>query len=77
MRPTTWKPYLSRVSSFESLLAANIVTRSKGILSTKSTSPDCSAFTAVCASGILIHSTRSTFTTLPPDVQLGGSLRGM
>ena len=42
----------------------------------KSMSPDCSAFTAVCASAIVIHSTRSTFTTLPPAVQLGGSLRG-
>ena len=42
----------------------------------KSISPDCSAFTAVCASGIVIHSTRSTFATLPPAVQLGASLRG-
>ena len=42
----------------------------------KSMSPDCSAFTAVCPSAMVIHSTRSTFTTLPPEVQLGGSLRG-
>ena len=42
----------------------------------KSMSPDCSAFNAVCASGMVIHSTRSTFTTLPPAVQLAGSLRG-
>ena len=42
----------------------------------KSMSPDCNAFTAVWASGIVIHSTRSTFTTLPPEVQFAGSLRG-
>ncbi len=39
-------------------------------------SPDWIALMAVCGSGIVIHSTRSTFTTLPPEVQFGGSLRG-
>src|SRR5437762_7964314 len=40
----------------------------------KSMSPDCSAFTAVCASAMVIHSTRSTLTTLPPEVQLAGKV---
>jgi hypothetical protein len=42
----------------------------------QSTSPLASAAALVMASGTKSHSTRSTLTTLPPDPQLGGSLRG-
>src|SRR5437762_280989 len=40
----------------------------------KSMSPDCSAFTAVCASAMVIHSTRSTLTTLPASWTSGGKV---
>ena len=42
-----------------------------------SISPAINAFTAVWASEIASHSTRSTLTTLPPDAQLGFSARGL
>ena len=76
MRPSVWKPNLFSVSTFRSGFASSTGIRSNGGFSMKSMSPDCSAFTAVCASAMVIHSTRSTFTTLPPAVQLAGSLRG-
>ena len=50
--------------------------RSNGTCCMKSTSPFCNALTAVIWSGMATHSTRSTLTTLPPAVQLGGSARG-
>src|SRR5450432_465326 len=54
------------VSTLMSLSASRIDNVSNDGFSTKSISPDCSAFIAVCASAIVTHSTRSTLTTLPP-----------
>ena len=44
--------------------------------SSQSISPLTSAFTAVAASGMMRHSTRSTSTRWPPAQKLAGSLRG-
>ena len=57
-------------------LAASTGQTSAGGFSHQSASPLFSAATFVIASGMYSHSTRSTFTTLPPEAQLGGSLRG-
>ena len=45
--------------------------------SIRSISPATSALTAVCCSGIVIHSTRSTLATWPPARPDGGSSRGL
>ena len=55
---------------------ASIGSRSISGNSNQSTSPVCNAAAAVAGSGCTIHSTRSKFTTLPPEKYSGFSCRG-
>ena len=45
-------------------------------ISSQSISPERSAFTAVCASGMMRHSTWSISARLAPATELGASSRG-
>ena len=63
-------------SIFTSFCAFSDAYCSKVGCSTMSTSPATSALNCVCGSRMITHSTRSTFTTLPPVVPLGSSARG-
>ena len=76
-RKVYWLPVGLLFNSLMFLSVASSGSRSWPGASIMSISPFCRAATWVCASGIQIHSTRSSLTTLPPARPDGGSARGL
>ena len=72
-----WLPSAFQPKSSMFLLAFSIGKRSGTGISIRSISPCSNALTAVSGSAMASHSTRSTFTTLPPASIEGGSARGL
>ena len=68
-----WK---AKVDLFEQLRREHEFGVGTGGASSMSTSPLRSALNATEVSGMITHSTRSTFATLPPANPLAGSERG-